>query len=124
MNIVLQEKLVEIIELGEVGVLKAIGVLKEQAPELLTQFMAFATFSSSFGIFAGLVLIIVASVAFLHLKKMEWDLSGGVEFLVALVVLFAGIGGISVTLTNGYNLSKILIAPNVYILENLLILLK
>ena len=68
MDTVLQEKLAEIIELGQVGVLKAVEILKEQAPELIRQFMAFETFSASVGVFFGVVLLGVTSLLLLYLQ--------------------------------------------------------
>lgn len=124
MDTVLQEKLVEIIELGQVGALKAVEILKEQAPELLRQFMAFETFSASAGILLGIVLLIIGIIALLHLKKMKWDLDAVREFATLMVAVVSGVIGIVTTIANGYTLAKILIAPNLYIIQHLLTVLK
>ena len=124
MDTVLQEKLVEIINLGQVGILQAVDLLKEQAPEVVRQFMAFETFSAGSGIFFGLVLLLMSLLSFLHLKKMKWNIDDGREFTSMLVLTFTGIGGIIATLMNGYLLAKIIIAPNLYIIQNLLQVLR
>lgn len=124
MDTILQEKLVEIIELGQGGVLQAVEILKVQAPEVVRQFMAFETFSAGAGILLGIAFLIISMLALLHLKKMQWDLNGGREFFALMVTLFSGVAGIITTIVNGYTLAKILIAPNLYIIQHLLTVLK
>lgn len=129
MDKLLQEKLVEVIELGKMGILEAVGVVKTQAPELVQQFMMFETFRASFGIILSIALLSIGVYGFLYAKKEEWksccsDPKGG-RVTVAIMIGIIGSGiGILVTLVFINTLAKILIAPNVYILENLLTLLK
>lgn len=124
MDNILQEKLTEILELGQVGVLQAVEVLKTQAPEIVRQFMLFETISASAGIFLGIVFLIIGIIALLHLNKVEWDLDENREY-IALLIGISGSGiGIIITMCNGYALTKIFIAPNLYIIQNLLQVLK
>lgn len=124
MDIVLQEKLVEILDLGQLGILEAVSILKVQAPEIVKQFMAFETFSAIIGIILGTVCLVAGLVCLLHAKKEEWDTDKGSVFASILGIVFGFSIGFGVTLTYTSILSKILIAPNLYIIQNLLQVLR
>lgn len=120
MNNVLQEKIVEIMDLGQIGILKALSIIKIQAPSLIQEFLNFKIFDAVFGIFIGIIALFIAKSCLKYMKKEEWNYNNGFVVLSLVLTIFASFFGVIFILVDIHSLFKIILAPNVYILENLL----
>lgn len=90
----------------------------EQAPELLQEFYMWHTASYILGIILCVAVLAVISAFVVTIgKKNDWDFREEVVFFSVVFGVIGGLVSLVFLFTNIYNLTFVLIAPKLYLIE-------
>lgn len=108
-----------------VGLLKEGGQFAlEQAPDFIHEYLTYYAWFHGFWMVFGLILSVAIGYVFIRIIKERDYLNTVDRTFVGVMVSVIGFVPIVVFLTNAFSFLKIMVAPRLYLIENLLGLVK
>jgi len=96
-----------------------VELLRNEIPEILQQWLVFNMWESVILMIAGLILITVVLVVFIKDKLSDWDYVHGSGGTIVIFYIFGSLIGILLFIFRLIDFIKIIVAPKLWIIENI-----